>query len=79
MPSEGSCKLYTRVGCHLCDDALAVLKKAGLEPECIDIDRAPELLKRYTECVPVVVIDGVERFRGRVNPMLLQRLLNRAP
>lgn len=69
------CRLYTRDGCHLCDDALAILRQHGLEPECIDIDKDPELVARYTECVPVVEIDGVERFRGRVNPMLLQRLL----
>ncbi len=76
MPRRAT--LYTRPGCHLCDEALAVLQRHGLAPELIDIDTDPELTRRYTDCVPVVVIDGRERFRGRVNEALLRRLL-RAP
>ena len=67
--------LYTRQGCHLCDAALAVLRRHGLEPLLVDIDNDPVLRERYNECVPVVEIDGKERFRGRVNDVLLQRLL----
>ena len=67
--------LYTRTGCHLCDDALAVLKRHGLSPRLVDIDSEPALRERYNECVPVVEIDGKERFRGRVNETLLSRLL----
>jgi glutaredoxin len=67
--------LYTRRGCHLCDDAKRLLVKHGLSPEEVDIDADPELQRRYTECVPVVVIDGRERFRGRVDEVLLRRLL----
>jgi glutaredoxin len=67
--------LYTRQGCHLCEDAKAVLVRHGLSVEEVDIDQEPELKARYQECIPVVVIDGVERFRGRVNEMLLRRLL----
>ena len=68
--------LYTRPGCHLCDDALALLLRYGLAPCTIDIDQHPELLARYNTCVPVVEIDGQVRFRGRVNEVLLRRLLN---
>jgi len=67
--------LYTRAGCHLCDEALAVLRRHGLSPRLVDIDSEPGLRERYNECVPVVEIDGKERFRGRVNEMLLSRLL----
>jgi glutaredoxin len=67
--------LYTRVGCHLCDDAGAVLARHGLEVRAIDVDSDPQLQARYNECVPVVVIDGRERFRGRVDELLLRRLL----
>ena|SRR5437764_3144213 len=67
--------LYTRQGCHLCDDALAVLRKFGLSPRIIDIDSDPQLVARYDSCVPVVEIDGQERFRGHVNEVLLKRLL----
>ncbi len=67
--------LYSRQGCHLCDDAAAALKRHGLEFERVDVDADPELRQRYDACVPVVVIDGKERFRGRVDELLLRRLL----
>ena len=66
--------LYTRAGCHLCDDAAAVLARYGLAPQRVDIDADPALRERYNYCVPVVVIDGKERFRGRVNEVLLKRI-----
>jgi glutaredoxin len=67
--------LYTRQGCHLCDVARDVLLRYGLTPQAIDIDADPNLRARYDECVPVVVIDGQERFRGRIDERLLRRLL----
>jgi glutaredoxin len=67
--------LYTRAGCHLCDEAEALLSRYGISPELVDIDANAELRNRYNTCVPVVVIDGRERFRGRVNEILLKRLL----
>jgi glutaredoxin len=67
--------LYTRRGCHLCDDAEAALARHGLSHVLVDIDADAELQQRYTNCVPVVEIDGKERFRGRVNEVLLRRLL----
>jgi glutaredoxin len=41
----------------------------------VDIDDHPDLLERFNTCVPVIEIDGVVRFRGRVDPRLLRRLL----
>ena len=70
-------KLYTRAGCHLCDDALELLQRHGVEPTCVDIDGDAELLRQFNECVPVVEIDGVVRFRGKIEPRLLVRLLRR--
>ncbi len=68
--------LYTRVGCHLCDDAEQLLLSHGLIPTLVDIDQVPELRAQFDTCVPVVVIDGRVRFKGRINPMLLQRILD---
>ncbi len=73
--------LYTREGCHLCDDArdlLAKFQSALPEIEEVDIDADPELQEKFTDCVPVVEIDGKVRFRGKVNEVLLQRLIDAA-
>ncbi len=67
--------LYTRQGCHLCDDARQLLERHGLRPTLVDVDADPALRSQYDQCVPVVVIDGKERFRGRIDERLLRRLL----
>lgn len=73
--------LYTRQGCHLCDDARAVLEAAGrrhpLALRVVDVDTDPELAARYGLEIPVVEVDGKLRFRGRVNAALLERLLKK--
>ncbi len=66
--------LYTRRGCHLCEEAAAQLAAAGFRVESVDIDANRELRQRYNLAVPVVVISGKERFRGRIDPRLLRRL-----
>jgi glutaredoxin len=68
--------MYTRQGCCLCDQAVAQLQEHGLVVNKIDIDADPALRARYTDCVPVVFINGRERFRGRIDPRLLRRILN---
>lgn len=67
--------LYTRTGCHLCDEAHATLLQHGLRPTLLDIDDDPALREQFNTCVPVVEIDGRVRFRGKVDPVLLRRLL----
>ena len=61
--------LYTRHDCHLCEDAHETLLEArdrvAFALEIVDIDRDPALHRRYNWEVPVVAIDGVERFRHR--------------
>jgi glutaredoxin len=69
--------LYTRNGCHLCDEAEQVLLQHGVMPTAVDVDTDSELKSRFDSCVPVVEIDGRVRFRGRVNPVLLRRILER--
>jgi glutaredoxin len=63
--------LYTRAGCHLCDDAkqviLAARARAEFEYEERDIDAAPELLRLYNEEVPVIAIDGRKAFKYRLD------------
>jgi glutaredoxin len=73
---------YTRAGCHLCEQALELLREASarfarcsLDLEVIDVDGKPELLGQYGDKVPVLVISGKERLWGKVNPVLLRRTL----
>jgi hypothetical protein len=71
--------LYSRTGCHLCDDACDRLRAAqrryGFALRRTDIDRCPDLAAAYGSCVPVVQVNGKVRFRGGVAPRLLDRLL----
>jgi hypothetical protein len=71
--------LYSRTGCHLCDDAWdrlqAAQRRYGFALRRTDIDRDPDLAAAYGSCVPVVQVNGKVRFRGGVAPRLLDRLL----
>ena len=73
MPTE--VVLYSRTGCHLCEEAELVLIRHGLRPSVVNIDDDPTLRERFDTCVPVVEFDGKIRFRGHVDPVLLRRLL----
>lgn len=81
QPLFETLRLYTRRDCPLCDHALEILDRYSSvlpEPELIDIDEDPELQRRYGDSVPVVELDGQERFRGTINPELLKRLIDAA-
>lgn len=71
-------RLYTRVGCHLCEEALRIIH-ATVGPadvvELIDIDANPAITDDYTIRVPVVEVDGVEIAQYQVDPDTLQRAL----
>jgi glutaredoxin len=70
---------YTRQGCHLCEQAWTQLEQArrrhGFILSKIDIDSDPELVRLHGLHVPVVMVNGRVRFRGIINPVLLDRLL----
>ena len=56
--------LYAKPGCHLCEEARAVVEEVRtrheFELEEVDITRDPALEARYRERIPVVSIDGQE-------------------
>jgi hypothetical protein len=72
--------MFTRRGCHLCDDAWAVLQRYqqthGFTLESKDVDTAAAWQEAYGDCVPVVLINDKVRFRGNVNEVLLKRELD---
>ena len=73
--------LYTRPGCHLCDDAKQAMQATGCDKEYtleeINIESDPELLRRYQTDIPVITIDGVEAFRHRVTSQAFREWLRR--
>ena len=65
--------VYSRPGCHLCEEALAQivdLHREGYRFELheVDIESNDLLLRRYLERIPVVEVDGVE-----VSELILDR------
>jgi len=64
--------VYSRHGCHLCEDAVKILEglreELVFELEIIYIDGNPELEKLYGEQVPVTQIDGEHHDFWRVDP-----------
>ena len=50
--------LYTRSDCHLCEQAAAMLERAGIGWRPVDIDADPELEERYGLRIPVLRRSG---------------------
>jgi glutaredoxin len=74
--------LYTRRGCHLCEEAKAELLAAGDRDlyllEEIDIDRDPALVARFGTEIPVVAIDGTIVFKYRLTAAEFRRQLRQS-
>lgn len=68
-------ELVTRRGCHLCEDALDLLRGLGVEPRQRDVDAEAELFALYDFRVPVVLVDGRVVGEGRLDPEVLRRAL----
>jgi glutaredoxin len=69
--------LYSRPGCHLCDDARAALERvhtrAPFTLEEVNIETDDALHARYLERIPVVALDGEELFDYFVDEEALTR------
>ena len=71
--------LYSRPGCHLCDVArgviLAVRSRQPFAFDEIDIGSDDDLLREYAIRIPVVTVDGEERFEIAVDGSELEGLV----
>jgi glutaredoxin len=67
--------LYTAHGCHLCEQARAILAAEGVDFREIDITGDPGLEATYREWLPVVEIDGERAFVYRIPLEALRRKL----
>ena len=71
--------LYSRPGCHLCDDARAVIEavcaELGEGYEEVSIDDDPALADRFAHEIPVTFVDGRQHDFWRVSPDRLRAAL----
>ena len=71
--------VYGRPECHLCDEALAVLRRMrdelGFELQEVDIEQDDALHRAYLERIPVVALDGEELFDFFVDEETLRERL----
>ncbi len=72
-------EIYSKPGCHLCDEAKAVLlavqRRIPFDLIEIDIERDPALFERYRYDIPVVFVDGHKAFKYRLTEEALERRL----
>jgi glutaredoxin len=73
--------LYSRPGCHLCEDALAVVERVcgelGEQWTEVDITTDEELERRFREEIPVTFVDGAQHDFWRVDEQRLRAALLR--
>lgn len=75
--------LYSKPGCHLCDEMKhvidAVSARVPLALEVIDISTDEDLMGRYGLEIPVLMIDGKKAAKYRVTAAELERLCRGRP
>ncbi len=71
--------LYSRPGCHLCDDARAVIEavcaELGESYAELSIDADPVLADKFANEIPVTFVDGRQHDFWRVSPDRLRAAL----
>jgi glutaredoxin len=72
-------RLYAKPGCHLCDDARAVIERVcaetGTSYDEVDITTSTELMESYGEQIPVTMVDGRQHDFWRVDETRLRAAL----
>ena len=74
--------IYSKPGCHLCDEMKVVVERTidsrdEISLEEIDISSQPELLERYGLEIPVLMIDGRKIAKYRISEQELTKVLDR--
>ena len=69
--------LVTRQGCHLCDEALRLLRSLGHEPELADVDADDRLHDLYDWRVPVLLLDDRVVAEGRISSEQMARAVGK--
>ncbi len=75
--------LVVRDGCHLCEPAREVVARVaadlGVGWEEVDVDSDPDLRARWSDEVPVTLVDGRQHDFWRVDETRLRDALARPP
>jgi glutaredoxin len=81
MPTRAQVILYTRPGCHLCEEAKGEIVAANCSDEYwleeVDIETDPALVELYGWEIPVLVINGIKAFKYRLTAAEFKRKLRR--
>ena len=73
--------IYSRPGCHLCDEMKAVVRRvvastiAPIAIEEIDISTDPDLEARYGLEIPVLLVDGKKAAKYRISEAEVRRIV----
>jgi glutaredoxin-like protein DUF836 len=71
--------LYSRPGCHLCDEMKAVVRRVALsiplQLDEVDVSIDPVLDERYGLEIPVLLVDGKKTAKYRIAEEDLLRVL----
>ncbi len=74
--------LYSRLGCHLCDEAkeqmAPLLRQFGARLRVVNIDEDPVLRARHTNDVPVIFLGARKVAKHRLDPAQFRRQLEAA-
>lgn len=72
-------RLFSKPGCHLCEDARAVIDRVcaelGVRFDEVDITTDPALMKAFGEQIPVTYVDGAQHDFWRVDESRLRAAL----
>ena len=81
MPSDIQIDIYSRPGCHLCDEAKDIIdrvrKRHAFAVRVINIEEDPALESAYGTEIPVVFINGSKAFKYHVDERELEKKVKR--
>ena len=81
MPDNIQVNIYSRPGCHLCDEAKEVIERVRsrypFALQVINIETDPALETAYGTEIPVVTINGNKAFKYRVDENEFARKVKR--
>jgi glutaredoxin len=82
MTAPARLTLYSKPGCHLCDDMKQVIEEVAvrvpLTLDVVDISADPALMDRYELEIPVLLIDGKKAAKYRLTERELEEKLRRS-